>query len=238
MFGPPRHRSRHRSPPARRRQDLRTAWQGDTHGIFQLEASSKPNLLDINPSASRTSGCGGLNRPGPIEGGATGTWMRRKRGEEPVTYMLPTRADPQGKRTARFSTRPGDEDASAVAGFTLGKRHPARAMARRTKVKMSSSATVPERSAGTRRRQRTPVQLFRVIASRRYGFNGAHSISYGLIAYRPVPQGDFARVHVPRATTAGGQLDKLKQSILDAHARGLASAPDVNASRSGLQPRR
>ena len=30
-----------------------------------------------------------LNRPGPIEGGATGMWMRRKRGEEPVTYMLP-----------------------------------------------------------------------------------------------------------------------------------------------------
>src|ERR1700680_798781 len=114
--------------------------KADTHGIFQLEATfAKRILIDMQPKSLSDLGVAvALNRPGPIEGGATATWMRRKRGEEPVSYMLPELepilADTYGTILYQDQVM---KIASAVAGFTLGEADILRAaMGKKDKVKM------------------------------------------------------------------------------------------------------
>ena len=82
------------------------------------------------------------------------------------------------------------------------------------------------------------LQLFELIALfAGYGFNGAHSISYGLIAYQTA----YLKANFPREymcallNSRADNFDKLKQSILNSHARGLVvRPPDVNRSASAF----
>jgi DNA polymerase-3 subunit alpha len=167
--------------------------------------------------------------------------MRRKRGEEPVTYMLPE-LEPILKETygAILYQDQVMKIASAVAGFTLGEADILRAaMGKKDKVKMSkqreqflSGATARGVAA------ETALELFELIALfAGYGFNGAHSISYGLIAYQTA----YLKANYPREymsallNSRADNFDRLKQSILDAHARGLVvRPPDVNRSASAF----
>ena len=217
--------------------------KADTHGIFQLEATfAKRILIDMQPKCLEDIGVAvALNRPGPIEGGATATWMRRKRGEEPVTYMLPE-LEPILKETygAILYQDQVMKIASAVAGFTLGEADILRAaMGKKDKVKMAKQREQFLRGAAERGvAADTALQLFELIALfAGYGFNGAHSISYGLIAYQTA----YLKANYPREymcallNSRADNFDKLKQSILDTHARGLVvRPPDVNRSASAF----
>jgi DNA polymerase-3 subunit alpha len=217
--------------------------KADTHGIFQLEATfAKRILIDMQPKCLEDMGVAvALNRPGPIEGGATATWMRRKRGEEPVTYMLPE-LEPILKETygAILYQDQVMKIASAVAGFTLGEADILRAaMGKKDKVKMSKQREQFLSGAAARGvAADTALQLFELIALfAGYGFNGAHSISYGLIAYQTA----YLKANYPREymcallNSRADNFDKLKQSILDAHARNLVvRPPDVNRSASAF----
>jgi DNA polymerase-3 subunit alpha len=217
--------------------------KADTHGIFQLEATfAKRILLDMQPNCLADMGVAvALNRPGPIEGGATGMWMRRKRGEEPVTYMLPE-LEPILKETygAILYQDQVMKIASAVAGFSLGEADILRAaMGKKDKVKMSKQREQFLSGAAARGvAPETALELFELIALfAGYGFNGAHSISYGLIAYQTA----YLKANYPREymtallNSRADNFDRLKQSILDAHARGLVvRPPDVNRSASAF----
>src|ERR1700694_3948495 len=213
--------------------------KADTHGIFQLEATfAKRILIDMQPKSLSDLGVAvALNRPGPIEGGATATWMRRKRGEEPVSYMLPELepilADTYGTILYQDQVM---KIASAVAGFTLGEADILRAaMGKKDKVKMSKQREQFLNGAAARGvAADTALLLFELIALfAGYGFNGAHSISYGLIAYQTA----YLKANYPREymcallNSRADNFDKLKQSILDAHARALVvRPPDINRS--------
>jgi DNA polymerase-3 subunit alpha len=217
--------------------------KADTHGIFQLEATfAKRILIDMQPNCLADMGVAvALNRPGPIEGGATGMWMRRKRGEEPVTYMLPE-LEPILKETygAILYQDQVMKIASAVAGFTLGEADILRAaMGKKDKVKMARQREQFLSGAAARGvAADTALELFELIALfAGYGFNGAHSISYGLIAYQTA----YLKANYPREymsallNSRADNFDRLKQSILDAHARGLVvRPPDVNRSASAF----
>ena len=182
-----------------------------------------------------------LNRPGPIEGGATETWMRRKRGEEPVTYMIPE-LEPILAHTygAIIYQDQVMKIASAVAGFTLGEADILRAaMGKKDKVKMAKQREQFLSGAAARGvAADAALQLFDLIALfAGYGFNGAHSISYGLIAYQTA----YLKANYPREymcallNSRADNFDKLKQSILDTHARGLVvRPPDINRSASAF----
>jgi DNA polymerase III subunit alpha len=217
--------------------------KADTHGIFQLEATfAKRILIDMQPKSLEDLGVAvALNRPGPIEGGATDTWMRRKRGEEPVTYMIPE-LEPILAHTygAIIYQDQVMKIASAVAGFTLGEADILRAaMGKKDKVKMAKQreqflSGAAERGVAAD----AALQLFELIALfAGYGFNGAHSISYGLIAYQTA----YLKANYPREymcallNSRADNFDKLKQSILDTHARGLVvRPPDINRSASAF----
>ena len=217
--------------------------KADSHGIFQMEATfAKRILIDMQPNCLADLGVAvALNRPGPIEGGATGMWMRRKRGEEPVTYMLPE-LEPILKETygAILYQDQVMRIASAVAGFSLGEADILRAaMGKKDKVKMAKQREQFLSGAAARGvAAETALELFELIALfAGYGFNGAHSISYGLIAYQTA----YLKANYPREymtallNSRADNFDRLKQSILDSHARGLVvRPPDVNRSASAF----
>ncbi|MEA2672633.1 MAG: polymerase subunit alpha, partial [Chloroflexota bacterium] len=115
--------------------------RADTLGVFQLEAvGGKKILLDMQPQTlDDVSAASALNRPGPIEGGLIDLYMRRKRGEEPVEYVLPE-LEPILASTYGVIVYQDQvmKIASAVAGFTLGEADILRAaMGKKDKVKMA-----------------------------------------------------------------------------------------------------
>jgi DNA polymerase III subunit alpha len=217
--------------------------RADSHGVFQLEAVfAKRILLDLQPQSIEDLGVAvALNRPGPIEGGVVDIYMRRKRGEEAVTYMLP-QLEPILAQT--YGTIIYQDQvmliASAVAGFTLGEADILRAaMGKKDKVKMAQQREKFLRGAAA---HGVPAdvseQLFELIAYfAGYGFGAAHAHAYALIAYQTA----YLKANYPLEymcallNSRADNFDKLKQSILDSHARGLiVRPPDVNRSAPGF----
>ena len=212
--------------------------KADTHGIFQMEATfAKRILIDMQPNCLADLGVAvALNRPGPIEGGATGMWMRRKRGEEPVTYMLPE-LEPILKETygAILYQDQVMKIASAVAGFSLGEADILRAaMGKKDKVKMAKQREQFLSGAAARGvAAETALELFELIALfAGYGFNGAHShlLRADRVSDR-VSQGELpARVHERAAQQPRGQL-RQAQAIDPRLARARPGRP-----AAGCQP--
>ena len=215
--------------------------RADTHGVFQLEQSGgRKIVLDMQPrSLDDLAVAVALNRPGPIEGGVIDLYMRRKRGEEDVTYLLP---ELEPILSGTYGTIVYQDQvmqvASAVAGYSLGEADILRsAMGKKNKEKMAQQrekflAGAVERGHPAR----IAGELFDLLAYfAGYGFNKAHSVAYGLIAY----QTGYLKANYPLEYMAAllnsrtGDFDKLKQTIHDCHARGLVvRPPDLN--RSGV----
>jgi DNA polymerase-3 subunit alpha len=217
--------------------------RADTHGVFQFEgAFARRMLIDMQPSSlDDLAAANALNRPGPIEGGVVELYIKRKRGEEPVEYLLPE-MEPILKDT--FGTMIFQDQvmkiAAAVAGFTLGEADILRgAMGKKDKVKMAKQREKFLAGAAARGvAEKTAIELFDLIGHfAGYGFNAAHSYCYGLIGYQTA----YLKANYPLEYMAAllnsraGDFDKLKQTILDCHARGLVvRPPDINRSRAGF----
>ncbi|MFN2451328.1 MAG: DNA polymerase III subunit alpha [Candidatus Dormibacteria bacterium] len=213
--------------------------RADTYGVFQMEmGGAKRVLLDMQPTSLEDIGvAGALNRPGPIEGGVIDLYMKRKRGEEQVTYALPELeeilAESYGTIVYQDQVM---KIANAVAGFSLGESDVLRAaMGKKDKQKMAQQRV--KFVAGAARRgvsEESAVELFDLMALfAGYGFNKAHSVAYALISYQTA----YLKANYPLEFMAallnskGGDFDKVKQTILDCHARGLVvRPPDINRS--------
>ncbi|MBJ7610324.1 MAG: DNA polymerase III subunit alpha [Candidatus Dormibacteraeota bacterium] len=220
--------------------------KADTHGVFQLEATfAKRILIDMQPRSLEDLGvANALNRPGPIEGGVVDLYTKRKRGELAVEYpaglepfLEPVLAETHGTIVYQDQVM---KIAQAVAGFTLGQADLLRgAMGKKDKAKMAKqrekflAGAVSNGIAEGR-----AIELFELIAFfAGYGFNKAHAMAYGLISYQTA----YLKANHPLEYMAallnsrGGDFDKLKQTILDAHAHGLVvHKPDINRSGCGF----
>ncbi|HEV3124137.1 MAG TPA: DNA polymerase III subunit alpha [Candidatus Dormibacteraeota bacterium] len=217
--------------------------RADTLGVFQLEAvGGKKILLDMQPQTlDDLSIANALNRPGPIEGGLIDLYMKRRRGEEPVEFLLPEMepilANTHGVMVYQDQVM---LIASAVAGFTLGEADILRAaMGKKDKAKMAKQREKFLAGAAARGvAQEKASELFDLIAFfAGYGFNAAHATCYALISYQTA----YLKANYPLEYMAAllnskaGDFDKLKQTIHDAHARGLVVLPpDVNRSGAGF----
>ena len=213
--------------------------RADAHGVFQMEGTfAKRVLMDLQPaSISDLAVANALNRPGPIEGGVVDIYMRRKRGEEPVTYVLP---EMEASLAETYGTILYQDQvmqiASAVAGYSLGEADVLRAaMGKKDKAKMATQREKFLRG-GTARgvAEEKAAEIFDLIAYfAGYGFGKAHAFSYGLIGYQTA----YMKANYPLEfmcallNSRAGDFDKLKLTILDAHARALmVRPPDVNRS--------
>ncbi|MGH7685278.1 MAG: DNA polymerase III subunit alpha [Candidatus Dormibacteria bacterium] len=223
--------------------DDRTTYEllgrADTHGVFQMEGTfAKRVLMDLQPhSIPDMAVANALNRPGPIEGGVVDIYMRRKRGEEPVTYLLP---EMEASLAETYGTIIYQDQvmqiASAVAGFSLGEADVLRAaMGKKDKAKMATQREKFLRGAAGRGvSEEKATEIFDLIAYfAGYGFNAAHAHCYGLIGYQTA----YMKANFPLEymcallNSRAGDFDKLKLTILDAHARALmVRPPDVNRS--------
>jgi len=176
-----------------------------------------------------------LFRPGPMD--YIPTYIRRKHGEEPVTYAHPT-LEPVLKAT--YGVMVYQEDVMAVtqalAGFTLAEadvlcyavRKKFRDKLDAQKVKFVSGAVRNGVHADVIEAVWKDFEPFA-----RYGFNRAHAAIYGIIAYHTAYlKANYTTEYMTAVLSAEmGTPDRIAIAVAECRRMGLAVLPpDVNES--------
>ncbi|MCL5019519.1 MAG: hypothetical protein M1426_03435, partial [Patescibacteria group bacterium] len=215
---------------------------GKTIGCFQLESPAMRGLLrkmqiqnleDVIVAVA-------LIRPGPAEGGMKDTYIRRRAGLEKPTYPAPDLESVLGETYGVLVYQEQVlQVASVVAGFSYAEADLLRrAMTKsRTKSVMDEirmkflqgaihKGTAPE----------TAEKVWEVLSHFvGYGFNKAHSATYGLLAY----QSAYIKLHYPAVfMTAvlnnGGGFYDTAEYVEECRRLGLTILPpDVNSAEEG-----
>ncbi len=161
---------------------------GETTGIFQLEsAGMRRYIRELRPtSVYDLAAMVALYRPGPMDN--IPAYIRRKHGQEPVTYLHPL-LEPYLEKTHGIFVYQEDIMSAAVAlgGFT-GPEADTLGYAIRKK---KSSVLRAQKEKFVRQAAERGVEpqvidaVFKAFEPfERYGFNKAHATCYGLIAYQ------------------------------------------------------
>ncbi len=162
----------------------------DTVGLFQIESRAQMNSLprlrprnfyDLVVQVA-------IIRPGPIQGEMVHPYIRRRRGEEPVTYLHPD-LEPILHRTlgVPLFQEQGMKVAVVLAGFTPGQADTLRRAMGFKRSREAMAAIEPALRAGMTERGITPqVQEYIVkylTAFSNYGFPESHAASFALLVY-------------------------------------------------------
>ncbi len=160
---------------------------GETTGMFQLEsAGMRRHIRDLKPDrVEDVMAMVALFRPGPMD--YIPTYIRRKHGQEPVTYAHPS-LEPVLKST--YGVMVYQEDVMAVtqalAGFTMAQAD-VLCYTIRKKIKEKLDAQKMKFVEGCLRNGLHADVIEQVWKDfepfARYGFNRAHAAIYGVIAY-------------------------------------------------------
>jgi DNA polymerase-3 subunit alpha len=161
---------------------------GETTGVFQLESGGMRRYVkELRPtSVFDLAAMVALYRPGPMDN--IPTYIRRKHGQEPVTYLHPL-LEPYLEQTYGIFVYQEDIMAAAMAlgGFTGPEADTLGYAIRKKKASVlrSMKETFVTRAA---ERGVMPDVIDAVFTAfqpfERYGFNKAHATCYGLIAYQ------------------------------------------------------
>jgi DNA polymerase-3 subunit alpha len=161
---------------------------GETTGIFQLEsAGMRRYIRDLRPSSVYDlAAMVALYRPGPMDN--IPAYIRRKHGQEKVTYLHPL-LEPYLEKTYGIFVYQEDIMSAAIAlgGFTGPE---ADTLGYAIRKKKSSVLRAQKEKFVTQAAERgvAPQVIDQVFAAfqpfERYGFNKAHATCYGLIAYQ------------------------------------------------------
>ncbi|HEY6056458.1 MAG TPA: DNA polymerase III subunit alpha [Candidatus Limnocylindrales bacterium] len=210
---------------------------GETTGVFQLEsAGMRRYVRELRPtSVYDLAAMVALYRPGPMDN--IPAYIRRKHGQEPVTYLHPL-LEPFLSRTYGIFVYQEDIMAAAIAlgGFTgpeadtLGYaiRKKKSAVLRAQKEKFVTQA------AG---RGVSPDVIDAVFAAfqpfERYGFNKAHATCYGLVAYQTAYlKANYPVEYMTSVLTAfRDNAEKVAAAIAECRRLGIeVRPPDVHRS--------
>lgn len=162
----------------------------DTIGVFQVESRAQMNILprlkptnfyDIIVSIA-------LVRPGPIQGNIVHPYVRRRRGEEPVSYLHPS-LEPILKRTlgVPLFQEQGMRLAVVAAGFTPAQADQLRIVMshKRSHEKMaricSDLAAGMQTNGFSQEAIETITHQLKAFAN--YGFPESHAASFSLLVY-------------------------------------------------------
>lgn len=212
--------------------------RGDTTGVFQLEsAGMKRYLKELQPTKfGDIIAMVALYRPGPMQ--FIDTFIKRKHGEEPITYPHPA-MKPQLEET--YGVLVYQEQfmviSKEVCGFTGGEADTLRkAVAKKKKALLDKMKPKFIQGAidkvGAKRETMEKFWLeLEDFAS--YCFNKSHAACYGLIAYWTA----YLKAHYPDAYMAAlmssdsGDTDRLTIEITECNKLGLKVLnPDINES--------
>jgi len=212
---------------------------GRTAGVFQFESPLATDVL-------RSMRCdrfgdlvasNALLRPGPLDTGMHKVYIRRKRGEEPVSYALPE-LEPILKET--FGVITYQEQvmrlAQTVAGISLSEADVLRKAVGKKNAELirEELGKFIEKSVARGYDRGIVEDLAGQIETfGRYGFNKSHSVAYSVVAFRTA----YLKAHYPAEFMAAllssciGDSDGVVKYINEAREMGLeVLAPDVNES--------
>src|SRR4051794_12567058 len=210
---------------------------GETTGIFQLEsAGMRRYIRELKPSSVYDlAAMVALFRPGPMDN--IPAYIRRKHGQEPVTYLHPL-LEPYLDKTYGIFVYQEDIMAAAMAlgGFTgpeadtLGYaiRKKKSSVLRAQKEKFVTQAAERGVAPGVIDAVFTAFEPFE-----RYGFNKAHATCYGLIAYQTAFMKANHTVDYMTAVLTAFRANEEKVAAAVAECRRMAievRPPDVHAS--------
>jgi error-prone DNA polymerase len=205
----------------------------DTIGVFQVESRAQMNTLprlkprcfyDIVVEVA-------IIRPGPIQGDMVHPYLRRRAGEEVVTYLHPS-LEPILKRTlgVPLFQEQGMQVAITAAGFTPGEADQLR-RAMGHKRSHERMAAICERMIEGMRRNGIPEEDARRIYNQingfaDYGFPESHAASFALLVYASA----YLRHYYPVEFLA---------AMLNAQPMGFYSASTLieDAKRHGVKVR-
>ena len=185
---------------------------GGTSGIFQFESSLALDKLramkcDRFDDLVATNA---LIRPGPLDSGMTDIYIRRKLGQEPVTYPHP---DLKPILEPTYGVIVYQEQvmriASVLAGFTLAEADVLRkAVGKKIAALIQKElGKFKEKAIAKGVDRRTAEELANQIETfGRYGFNKSHSAAYSLLSYHTA----WLKAHYPAEFMAA-----LLSSVLD-----------------------
>lgn len=164
--------------------------RADTIGLFQVESRAQMSILpklkpkcfyDIIVSIA-------IVRPGPIQGNIIHPYLRRRRGEEPVTYLHPT-LEPILKRTlgVPLFQEQGMKLAVVAAGFTPSQADNLRRVMSHKRSQEKMDRLCVDLAKGMRKNGfseeaiATITHQLRAFAN--YGFPESHAASFSLLVY-------------------------------------------------------
>ena len=208
--------------------------RADSIGVFQVESRAQMGLLPrLQPRKFYDLVVEiALIRPGPIQGGAVHPFVRRKLGQEPITYAHP-KLEPVLKRTLgipifqeqlmQMGMAVGGltgEDADLLRRAMGSKRGVERIDSLKAKLYagMESNGLVGEAADAI---------YAKIQAFANFGFAESHSLSFGLLVYAS----SWIKLHYPGAFLAG---------LLRAQPMGFYSPATLvaDARRHGVEVRR
>ncbi|HEV8241141.1 MAG TPA: DNA polymerase III subunit alpha [Thermoanaerobaculia bacterium] len=213
--------------------------EGRTNGIFQFESSGMKDMLRrAGPTRFMDlSAFNALYRPGALSVGMVEEFIKRKRGEKKVQYILPE-TKPILEET--YGVIAYQEQvmrvAVEVAGFTMAEADVLRkAMGKKKlEVMLEQKAKFVAGAKARGKDGRKAEQLWDYIEPfAGYGFNKSHSVAYALLAYQTA----YLKAHHPVAfmaamlTSEMASKDNVAKYMQECRGMGIAVLPPaVNES--------
>src|SRR4051812_26041174 len=214
---------------------------GETTGVFQLEsAGMRRYIRELKPtSVHDLAAMVALFRPGPMDN--IPAYIRRKHGQEAVSYLHPL-LEPYLEKTYGIFVYQEDIMAAAMAlgGFTGPE---ADTLGYAIRKKKSSVLRAQKEKFVTQAAERgvAPQVIDQVFAAfepfERYGFNKAHALCYGLIAYQTAYLKANYTVEYMTAVLSAfrSNEDKVAAAIAECRRMGIEiKLPDVHQSGVGF----
>ena len=175
--------------------------KGLVAGLFQLETSPgmKRVIIQIQPDKFEDFiPIPALYRPGPLDSGMMDSFIRRKIGLEPVTYMHPllekSLSESYGVCIYQEQLMQIAQD---MAGFTLGEADLLRYAVGKKDAEMLNN--MKEKfitgSIGNGVEREKAIEIFEYLEPfARYAFNKSHTVAYAILSYQMA----FLKTHYPR----------------------------------------
>ncbi|HUL20226.1 MAG TPA: DNA polymerase III subunit alpha [Thermodesulfobacteriota bacterium] len=212
---------------------------GSNLGIFQLESSGMRDLLTkLKPQRFKDIiALVALYRPGPLDSGMVGEFIKRKHGQESIRYELPALEEILRET---YGVIVYQEQvmriASALANFSLEDAdNLRRAMSKKDAMEMErQKEKFLEGTKKTKIPSRKAEKIFEQMETfGRYGFNKSHSAAYALLAYQTA----YLKTHYPiefmaaLLTSEAQNADKIVKYISECREMGIEILPpDINES--------
>lgn len=213
--------------------------RGDTTGVFQLEsAGMKRYLKELKPNVfSDIVAMCALYRPGPLGAGLTDSFVKRKIGEEEITYEHPlTKNALESTYGVIVYQEQVMQMSKEMCGFTGGEADTLRKAIGKKKREVMDKMGQQFIDGAVKNGvpQKVVEKIWKdILGFADYAFNKSHSACYGLIAYQTA----YLKAHYPSAFMAAvmtsdyDDTDRLSIEITECQHMGIeVLPPDVNES--------